>query len=60
VSPYYAGLNLILLAVSVVVHWSIWESLVAVAAIMAMYFAACALHVAGHPGSRLGGIFPAI
>ena len=29
-SPYYAGLNLVLLAVSVVVHWSVRESLLAV------------------------------
>ncbi len=34
---YYAGLNLILLAVSVVVHWSLWESLLAVAGILLMY-----------------------
>lgn len=40
-SPYYAGLNLILLAASVVVHWSIRESLLSVAGVMVMYFAAC-------------------
>ena len=40
-SPYYAGLNLILLAASVVVHWNIWESLLSVAGVMVMYFAAC-------------------
>src|SRR6266567_2838316 len=43
-SPYYAGLNLVLLAVSVVVHWSVWESLLAVGAVHLMYFAACLLH----------------
>lgn len=42
-SPYYAGLNLILLAVSVVVHWSTGESLLAVAGILLMYFLACVL-----------------
>jgi len=40
-SPYYAGLNLILLAASVVVHWNVRESLLSVAGVMVMYFAAC-------------------
>jgi signal transduction histidine kinase len=42
-SPYYAGLNLILLAVSVVVHWSIRESLLAAGGVLLMYLAACFL-----------------
>jgi signal transduction histidine kinase len=40
-SPYYAGPNLVLLAVSVVVHWSTSESLLAVGGILLMYFTAC-------------------
>ena len=40
-SPYYAGLSLILLAVSVVVHWSVQESLLAVFSILLMYSGAC-------------------
>ena len=43
VSPYYAGLNLILLAVSVVVHWSVRESVIAVGGVLLMYSAACLL-----------------
>ena len=43
VSPYYAGLNLILLAVSVVVHWSVRESLIAVGGVLLMYSSACLL-----------------
>src|SRR5207245_8058774 len=43
VSPYYAGLNLILLAVSVVVHWSVRESVIAVSGVLLMYSAACFL-----------------
>src|SRR5688572_11680741 len=39
-SPYYAGLNLILLAVSVVVRWNFIESLLAVAGVTLMYFVA--------------------
>src|SRR5205807_1053896 len=42
-SPYYAGLSLILLAVSVVVHWSVGESLLAVSGVLLMYSAACIL-----------------
>jgi two-component system sensor histidine kinase PhcS len=41
-SHYYAALNLILLAVSVVVRWKIWESIISVVAIILMYLAACA------------------
>jgi signal transduction histidine kinase len=40
-SPYYAGLNLVLLAVSVVVHWSVRESLLAVGSVLAMYSIVC-------------------
>jgi signal transduction histidine kinase len=40
-SPYYAGLNLILLAISVVVHWNLRESLFAVGCVLLMYLAAC-------------------
>jgi len=43
-SNYYAALNLILLAVSVVVRWDIWESTFSVAAIILMYLAACGFH----------------
>lgn len=40
VSPYYAGLNLVMLAVSAVGHWSVPETLAAVASVMVMYFCA--------------------
>src|SRR5688500_12165778 len=40
-SPYYAGLNLVLLAVSVVLRWNIIESLLVVAGVTLMYLAAC-------------------
>ena len=39
-SPYYAGLNLVLLAVSVVVRWNFVESLLAVAGVTLMYLVA--------------------
>jgi signal transduction histidine kinase len=41
ISPYYAGLNLVLLAVSVVVHWTVRESLIAVGGVLLMYSIAC-------------------
>lgn len=39
-SPYYAGLNLILLATNVVVHWNLRESLLTSALIIALYITA--------------------
>jgi signal transduction histidine kinase len=47
-SPYYAGLNLVVMAVSVVVRFSRFESLVAVGSIFLMYFAACLRPSAPH------------
>jgi signal transduction histidine kinase len=43
-SPYYAGLNLILLAISVVVRWNFIESLLAVAGVALMYVVAGVAH----------------
>ena len=43
-SPYYAGLNLVLLVVGFVLHWTVVESLVVVSVTMLMYITACALH----------------
>ncbi|HEX2230338.1 MAG TPA: response regulator, partial [Candidatus Binatia bacterium] len=40
-SPYYAGLVLILLAVNAVLHWSALESFIAIAALLFLYLAAC-------------------
>ena len=52
-SPYYAGLNLIVLAVSVVVRWDVRESISAVLGVALMYVAACALHFFGHDKGEL-------
>ena len=43
-SPYYAGLNLVLLAVGAVLHWTLLESIVAVCLVLVIYFAAGLLH----------------
>jgi len=41
-SPYYAGLNLVLIAVNVVARWTVGESLGITGAVVLMYLAACA------------------
>ena len=43
-SPYYAGLNLVILAVCIVIQATLKESLVAVSLIVLMYLAACFLN----------------
>jgi signal transduction histidine kinase len=43
-SPYYAGLNLVILGVCAVMQTSVWESLFSIVSIFAMYLAACLLH----------------
>jgi two-component system sensor histidine kinase PhcS len=43
-SPYYAGLNLVLLVIGFVLYWTLAESLVAVSLVMLMYVGACLLH----------------
>src|SRR5829696_8184964 len=42
ISPYYAGLNLVLLAISVVGHWNLIESLIVTGGVTIMYFMAAA------------------
>ncbi len=51
-SPYYAGLNLVLLVVGFVLRWTYRESLIAVLLVLAEYLLACALN-----GSLAGGRF---
>jgi signal transduction histidine kinase len=43
-STYYAGLNLVILAVSTVIQATLAESITAIALIVLMYVAACSLH----------------
>ena len=43
-SSYYAGLNLVLLVVGFVLHWTFIESLIVVSVVLAMYVAACVFH----------------
>ena len=43
-SPYYAGLNLVLLAVGAVLHWTVFESIVACLLVTIIYTAAGFVH----------------
>jgi two-component system sensor histidine kinase PhcS len=45
-SPYYAGLNIVLLVIGMVLYWTLLESIIAVSLVMLMYVLACAWH--GH------------
>jgi signal transduction histidine kinase len=66
-SPYYAGLNLVLLMVAFVLRWTSRESLVAVVLLLVLYLIACVAHgplVTPHQagddgGAELGGQFVA-
>ena len=54
-SPYYAGLNLVLLCVSFIVRWSADLSIATTLSVIGMYLGACFLH--GSMGSIPPGIF---
>jgi signal transduction histidine kinase len=43
-SPYYAGLNLVLLAVGAVLHWTLVESVIAVTLVLLIYIVAGIMH----------------
>jgi signal transduction histidine kinase len=44
ISPYYAGLNLVLLGASILLRWSLLDSLVVFGQVMVFYGIACWLH----------------
>ena len=46
VSPYYAGLNLIILGAAVLLPWTFWETLFVCGLTLAVYLAACLFHKA--------------
>jgi signal transduction histidine kinase len=52
-SAYYAGLNLVILAVSSVIQATLQESIIAVALIFFMFIAACLLHPVLNPSGRI-------
>jgi len=44
-SPYYAGLNLVLLVLALVLHWTFWESLIATVLVTVLYLTVVLAHV---------------
>jgi len=46
-SPYYAGLNLVLLVLAFVLHWTFWESFTAATLVVVLYLSASLLHLGG-------------
>lgn len=47
-SPYYAGLNLVLLVLAFVLHWTFWESLSAASLVLLLYVSASVAHAVKH------------
>lgn len=43
-SPYYAGINLVLLGTAIILRWTLRDSVVVVMTAIGLYFAACLLH----------------
>jgi two-component system sensor histidine kinase PhcS len=43
-SPYYAGLNLVLLGAAIILRWTVVDSLLAFLEVLGLYLAACLLH----------------
>jgi signal transduction histidine kinase len=54
-SPYYAGLNLVMLVLAFVLHWTFWESLSAAFLVIVLYVVAAALSKNGIMGNS--GLF---
>ncbi|MEK7677316.1 MAG: HAMP domain-containing sensor histidine kinase, partial [Verrucomicrobiota bacterium] len=57
VSPYYAGINLVLLAVSSVIHGTLRESILVFVLLMTLYLGACFWHFLNTPVLETQGIF---
>src|SRR3954463_5374251 len=53
-SPYYAGLNLVLLAVGTVLHWTLFESVIAVLLVLGIYIGAGAYYAGAYYGKLPG------
>ncbi len=56
-SSYYAGYNLVLLVVGLVLHWTFLESLIVVSVVTLMYVSACTLHGGANNVSLLNNLY---
>jgi len=54
-SPYYAGLNLVMLVLAFVLHWTFWESFTAASLVLLLYIGASVAHAGTH-GLVLSGL----
>ncbi|HOX03312.1 MAG TPA: ATP-binding protein [Candidatus Paceibacterota bacterium] len=55
-SPYYAGLNLVLLVVAIIAHWTIRQSFIAFALVVLMYLTACVVNYEQHRTLNSGAL----
>ena len=56
-SPYYAGLNLVLLTIGLLLQWTAAQSLIAVSLVVAIYLGVCALVPAKLPGAAFNNLY---
>lgn len=49
-SPYYAGLNLVLLGAAIILRWTLLDSVIVFSEVLLLYVAACLLH--GHSPNK--------
>ena len=58
-SPYYAGLNLVMLVLAFVLHWTFWESFCAAFLVIVLYVAASFAHggVMAHGGLFINNLY---
>src|SRR5262249_50652032 len=56
-SPYYAGINLVLLGAGLVLRWTLVDSILVVVTAIGMYLAACGLHQHSNPQDTSGFFF---
>jgi two-component system sensor histidine kinase PhcS len=54
-SPYYAGLNLVMLVLAFVLHWTFWESFIAASLVLLLYVGASATHASENAVPLWGG-----
>lgn len=59
-SPYYAGLNLVLLVLALVLHWTFWESLTATVLVTILYLVVVLAHgydTKADPGNFVNNVY---
>jgi signal transduction histidine kinase len=57
-SPYYAGMNLVLVGAAIILRWSLLDSLLVVIVTLTTYSLACYFHYQSNPPSPIGSLSP--